>query len=276
MINKFQINRSWLASWAQVQRRKRKNHLPPPVPPPLVPLAGFPDLGVSANGYNMDGNELLLHFNHDLLDSSGHGRNVTPFTGGQWSGPPGVADDISFGSFSSLGTVCFNWAGGSSETFLDGDSTVIFWVKLSYSATEATDGFNQPLICFNHNNNQTGLLLMGGIMFLSSPPREADTVTLNLTHGTMFSICEWSLNKYEWVQLAIVSSGANHKVYVNGILTAEGTTNAFNSQDHLRFGGWYNDNQMSISPAVEMAEFAVFSRAMAADEIANIYTQQNL
>jgi len=57
---------------------------------------------------------------------------------------------------------------------------------------------------------------------------------------------------------------------VNGVFAAENVTEPFDTDCGLRFGGWYDDNQMSISPAVELAEFAVFNRAMEAEELAAI------
>lgn len=243
---------------------------------PLPVFVGFPDDGVSTAGYDMTANELLLHFNGDLADTSGNGLDVAPYDGGSWTaGHVGQADDIFFDAFlGDASGVNFNWAGGRSETNPDwsGDdgTTVIFWLKISYSATPADDGFNQPIICFCSTESYAGLLIMGGIPFQTDPPREQYNVTLNLSHGALNGICEFSLRKYVWNQLALVSSGGNHQVYVNGILTAENTTEPFDTNCGVRFGGWYDDSQMSISPAVELAEFAVFNRAMEAEEIAAI------
>jgi hypothetical protein len=243
---------------------------------PLPVFVGFPDDGVSTAGYDMTANELLLHFNGDLADTSGNGRDVVPYDGGSWTaGHYGQPADIAFDSFfGTASSVNFHWAGGRSETNPDwagtDGTTVIFWVKISYSATPADDGFNQPIICFNSTESIAGLLIMGGIPFQSDPPREQYNVTLNLSHGTFYGICEFSLRKYVWNQVAIVSLGGDHQVYVNGILADENITEPCNTDCGLRFGGWYDDNQMSISPAVELAEFAVFNRAMEAEELAAI------
>ena len=243
---------------------------------PLPVFVGFPDDGVSSAGYNMAANELLLHFNGDLADTSGNGLDVAPYDGGSWTaGHVGQADDIFFDTFlGNASGVNFNWAGGRSETNPDWSgtdgTTVIFWVKLTYSDTPADDGFNQPIICFCSDVSNTGLLIMGGIPFQSDQPRQQLFVTLNLSHGTYYGICEFTLRKYVWNQVAIVSNGGDHQVYVNGVLNAENITEPFDTDCGLRFGGWYDDNQMSISPAVELAEFAVFNRAMEAEELAAI------
>jgi hypothetical protein len=51
---------------------------------PLPVFVGFPDDGVSTAGYDMTANELLLHFNGDLADTSGNGLDVAPYDGGSW------------------------------------------------------------------------------------------------------------------------------------------------------------------------------------------------
>lgn len=243
---------------------------------PLPEFVGFPDYGESTGGYDMTANEVLLHFNGDLADTSGNGLDVAPYDGGSWFGVHyGQAADIGFDSFlGNASGVNFDWAGGRSETNPDWSgtdgTTVIFWVKISYSDTPADDGFNQPIICFCSTEFNLGLVIMGGIPFQTDPPREPTYVTLNLSHGTYYGICEFSVRKYVWNQIAIVSLDGNHQVYVNGILTAENITEDCNTDSGVRFGGWYDDNQMSISPAVELAEFAVFNRAMEAEELAAI------
>ena len=249
----------------------------------VVPaFVGFPDNGVSTAEYNMTGNELLLHFNGDLSDTSGYGRDVAPYEGGSWFGTHyGAIEDIAYAPFFRTAQgVNFNWAGGRSETNPDwagaAGSTVMFWAKLSYSAVEADDGFNQPLICFCSSEYNAGLLIVGGIPFDESatPARQDPMVQLNLTHGTYYGICVFFLHKYVWQHVAIVSDADHHQVYVNGWLADENFTETFQSDMGLRFGGWYDDNQMSISPAVELAEFAVFNRAMSAGEVGNVYQLQ--
>ena len=249
----------------------------------VVPtFVGFPDNGVSTAEYNMTGNELLLHFNGDLSDSSGNGRDVAPYEGGTWFGTHyGAIEDIAYAPFFRTAQgVNFNWAGGRSETNPDwagaAGSTVMFWAKLSYSAVEADDGFNQPLICFCSSEYNAGLLIVGGIPFDESatPARQDPMVQLNLTHGTYYGICVFFLHKYVWQHVAVVSDADHHQVYVNGWLADENFTETFQSDMGLRFGGWYDDNQMSLSPAVELAEFAVFTRAMSAGEVGNIYQLQ--
>jgi len=67
---------------------------------PLPVFVGFPDNGVSTAGYNMTANELLLHFNGDLYDTSGYGRDVVPYDGGSWGGVHyGQSADIAFDTF---------------------------------------------------------------------------------------------------------------------------------------------------------------------------------
>jgi hypothetical protein len=273
--------------WTPLQRRawlvNRRRHARSRLPAAPAMFVGFPDGGVSANGYDMTANELLLHFDGNLLDTSGNGRDVTPYSGGQWAGPVGDANDIAFSPLpGGLSSVHFNWAGGTSETYIGPEDTVIFWIKIDYADTVPDgepvyfDGFNQPLVCFSDDDqNYSGLLLMGGIPFLTDPPRAAGSVTLDLSHGTMNGICEWQMTKFEWHQVAMVSTGSNHKVYVDGVLAAEGDTVPFESYTHMRLGGWYQDSQLSISPWVSLAELAVFSRAMDAAEVADIYSKQN-
>jgi hypothetical protein len=273
MMTRLNIDRrNWWLAQAQKRRRRRRRVLPPA-------FVGFPDYGVSNVAYDMTANDLLLHFNGDLLDTSGYGRDVAPYDGGVWSGPVGHAADIGYAPFAGNASgVNFNWAGGRAEINPDwsasAGTTVIFWVRISYSATPATDGFNQPIVSFCHSEFDTGLIIMGGIPFAAEPPRAPATVTLNLSHGSFYGICEFSLPKYTWVQVAIVSTDDNHQLYVNGILTAENITEPFNSDSGLRFGGLYDDSQISLSPAVELAEFAVFHRAMGAAELAAIHQLQ--
>ena len=114
-----------------------------------------------------------------------------------------------------------------------------------------------------------------GIPFLTDPPRQPTFVLLNFSHGTNYGIFEFSLRKNVWNQVAFVSFATDHLVYVNGVLVGENFTDTIVSDSGLRFGGWYDDSQMSISPAVELAEFAVFNRGMAAEELAAIYQLQS-
>ena len=98
-----------------------------------------------------------------------------------------LIDDIGYAPFFLTAQgVNFNWAGGRSETNPDwageAGSTVMFWAKLSYSAEEADDGFNQPLISFCSSEYNAGLLIVGGIPFDESatPARQDPMVQLNL------------------------------------------------------------------------------------------------
>jgi hypothetical protein len=125
-------------------------------------------------------------------------------------------------------------------------------------------------------NNTAGFILRNGIPFGAIPARDAVNVRLTLSHGTTNSIVAWDIPKYEWVQIAIVSTGTFHQIFVNGYTVASATKNTFNSLEHFRIGGWYGDNQMSLSPYVELGELAVFSRALSGAEILDIYLKQNL
>jgi hypothetical protein len=259
---------------------ERSNSVRPDDAPSPIFL-GFPDDGVSSADYDMTANALLLHFNGDLADTSGNGLDVVPYDGGTGDNVRfGNAADIFFDPFlGQASAVNFNWAGGRSEINPDwtnaNGTTVIFWLKISYADTPADDGFNQPIISFCNSQANNSLLLMGGIPFETNPAREPFNVTLNFSHGTFYGICEFSLRKFVWNQVAMVSLDGDHQLFVNGLLTAESITEVINSDSGLRFGGWYDDSQMTLSPAVELAEFAVFSRAMAADELAAIYQLQS-
>jgi len=116
---------------------------------------------------------------------------------------------------------------------------------------------------------------MGGIPFDESatPARQDPMVQLNLTHGTYYGICVFFLHKYAWQHVAVVSDADHHQVYVNGWLADENFTETFQSDMGLRFGGWYDDNQMSISPAWNWRS-SRFSTGHVGGEVGNIYQLQ--
>jgi hypothetical protein len=225
----------------------------------------FPDYGISANGYNMAGNVLLLHFNGNLLDTSGYGCDVTPrcFHDGS------SLDDI----FYAENGVCFNWCGGDSEIFVGGDITISFWLKDSRDDPALQPSCN-VMLSFGTYAAGLDLLLGEGVPFESDAIYSPTQTTWNITRGAWSPLFEFVTSKSSWHHYVLTGQEGTYSIHVDGALAGQSDGEMLYSCSHLRFGGWYDDSQETIPPMILLSEFAVFTRAWTAAEAAAAYDQQ--
>jgi hypothetical protein len=219
----------------------------------------FPDNG-AATPLNMTDNEGLWHFDNNANDTSGTGNNATVSGTSYVAGKVGThAVDFSSGDYVEV----------PNDTSLNSATgTVSFWIKTSTS----TAGSTASLISKNKAlNSANGWHIYLDSNQIAAQIKDVFAATSTVKAGPV-------LNDGAWHHIVLVFvSGSPSYIYVDGALNSTSAwpwiSYTVTTTDPMRMGvnvdGWWG-NYVGA-----MDEVALWSRALSAAEVADIYAAQS-
>ena len=233
----------------------------------------LPDNGANSNGIDMTNNTLLYHLNNlGLTDSSGNGHTGTITALGSSPAPTIVPGFIDNAIHFSLAGVNSNNLGNykaaiNTGVILGSTHTISMWVNMDTNFTPP-DGWTAWIFATHHAFGNNG----------SVSARAVNTdgkfcVNTNFLDGfTLIIGCSTS-GFGGWHHVAWVSSGGNHKLYIDGNLKTDYNGGTITNTDPLVINSIDSINPSGgISGSYD--EVAVWSRALSGSEITNIYNKQ--
>jgi hypothetical protein len=214
----------------------------------------YPDNGASTP-VNMANNGALLHFNNNTTDTSGNGLTVTTNDTSFATGFDGTANgSLAFNASLARATL-------SSPVSLSGNYTIAFWFynlrpkngwRTGVHSGEVTNE-EWPIIVEN-GSDRLGMYIAGGPAFRPSG--------FNMPSGTYQG----------WHHIVAVGSGTTTQFYVNGVSVGSSDRKGVSNIKYIGNQGVGTSAQQF---ADRIDEFAIWTRALSATEIANIYSLQS-
>ena len=209
----------------------------------------YPDSGAS-EPFDMTDNEVLFHFNGNANDTSGNSNSLTLTNTAYQEGIERVAS-------SSLGLSGTNSKAtlGTDVDLSGGSWTIAFWfynLKPTGSWRTGVRGSTADhQIIVENNSDRLG-------------------VYANNNGNFRYSGFDMPSANYQgWHHIAAVGSGTTTTFYVDGVL--RGSSDRKSVSDVRTIGNFHLGNQRF---ADRIDEFAIWSRALSASEIADIYDKQ--
>ena len=209
----------------------------------------YPDNGASTP-VNMTNNGALFHFNNNTTDTSGNNNGLTTSGTSFATGFDGTAN----GSLKFTGTA--PTALLTNPVSMSGDWTVAFWFYNLLANTAwrtGTRGSNRDhQIIVQNGSDRLGVYDNNNGAFRSSG--------FDMPSGTYQG----------WHHIVAVGSGSTTTFYVNGVNV--GSSDRKSTDNVYSIGNHFNGNQQF---AERIDEFAAWTRALSATEIASIYSLQS-
>ena len=227
----------------------------------------YPD-NAATTPIDMTDNEGLYHFDGNANDTSGNARNGTVSNAVQVAGKVG-ANAYEFNSdpatYITLGPV-------TAYHYTTQPFSIVGWFK-----PDGSQGAYAPLFsCLGGGTwdaNTRGY-------WVDQNSTATNTYRWGIRTGVTFAYgSDFTLTAGAWNHVAAVRDGANFKIYVNGVLQTSDTLNATIAQTSngsaLILGRHGLDYAGNHEWRGAIDEFAIWSRALSASEVAGIYSKQS-
>ena len=218
----------------------------------------YPD-GSASSPIDMTNNELLVHADGNLDDTSGNSRDGTAVNGQSFSAGRVTGQALIFDGSNS---VTF----GNNLQYTNGDFTYALWMK-------PTSGQTQPQwqqVFGVYGGNHTG-------HYMVQDNNNQNEYTFVGNNGSSWHSWSSKINVEAgaWTHVAFVRQGTRITCYVNGQLAYDDHNDIAATVDNNNGLFTIGGSNGGTGWRGEIDEFANWSRALSASEILNIYVRQN-
>ena len=211
---------------------------------------------------------------------------------GIWNFAPGDASDVFGGNHGTANGVLFGAAAGRTFASFDGvddyisiphDASIDFGTDFSVSMWVNTTQTSKGTL-FQKYNGTSGTDPSILTLFVNYDGTEAGKARFgyrNSNNVYKYATSTTSINDGSWHHVTMQLQGTEMKLYIDGALEATTTgvaSGSFTSSEPIHLGRWYKpwSGEVEAFYMGAMDEVNIWSRALTADQVATIYSSENV